>query len=520
MSEYILEMKHIVKEFFGVKALNDVNLRIKKGEIHCIVGENGAGKSTLMNILSGTYPYGSYTGEIMYDNSVCKFNSIKDSESKGIVIIHQELALIPSLTVAENLFLRNERKKYGVIDWNRTNSEAVKYLNMVSFKYSATMLIKDVGIGAQQLVEIAKALAKDVKLLILDEPTASLPETDVKHLLDLLLELKAQGITCIVITHKLNEVCYVGDRVTIIRDGKTVGEFSENDRPFSEDKIVKGMVGREIQDRYPKRENIVIQETVGFEIKNWCAFHPTYSDQQVVKNASIKVNRGEIVGLYGLMGAGRTEMAMSVFGKAYGQKISGEVFIDGKKVVLSSVACAISNKIAYLSEDRKNFGLILPKDIQFNISLAGLNVVSKNGVVDMDQDVVTAEKYIKKLNIRSTGIDQTVLSLSGGNQQKVVLAKWIFTHPDVLILDEPTRGVDVGAKYEIYCIINDLAAQGKSILFISSDLTEILGMSDRIYVMNEGEICGELSGENATQESIMQCVVAHNNMEVSKNDRA
>ncbi len=514
MTDYILEMKHITKEFFGVKALSDVELNVKRGEILCIVGENGAGKSTLMNVLSGTYPYGSYSGEIVYDGEVCQFHNIKDSESKGIVIIHQELALIPGLSVAENLFLGNERQSHGVIDWDRTNDEARKWLDMVAFKDNPARLVKDVGIGAQQLLEIAKALAKNVKLLILDEPTAALPENDAKHLLDLLKELQKQGMTSIIITHKLNEVCYVGDRVTIIRDGKTVGTLDEDEKPFLEDIIVKGMVGREMLHRYPERTKGTVREEVGFEIRDWNTFHPTYEDQQVVRNASLKVHKGEIVGLYGLMGAGRTEMAMSVFGRSYGQKSSGTILKDGKEVVLKSVSEAIRQKIAYISEDRKNYGLVLPKDIMFNITLAGLSsMTGRFGVVDEDEEVLAAEEYSKQLNIHSTGIAQKVESLSGGNQQKVVLAKWIFTHPDVLILDEPTRGIDVGAKYEIYCIMNQLAQEGKCILFISSDLSEILGMSDRIYVMNEGAICAELKGDEATQESIMQCIVDHNKEE-------
>lgn len=344
MSDFILEMRNITKEFFGVKALDNVELKVKRGEIHCIVGENGAGKSTLMNILSGTYPYGSYSGDIVYDNEICQFRNIKDSEGKGIVIIHQELALIPGLSVAENLFLGNERQSHGVIDWDRTNEEAKKWLDMVAFKEEATRLVKDVGIGAQQLIEIAKALAKNVKLLILDEPTAALPETEARHLLNLLKELQKQGLTSIIITHKLNEVCYVGDRVTIIRDGCTVGGLSEEEKPFLEDIIVKGMVGREMLHRYPERPDHFVKPEVGFEIREWNTFHPTYAEQQIVKNASLKVHKGEIVGLYGLMGAGRTEMAMSVFGRSYGQKTSGRIFKDGKEIKLRSVAAAIQKK--------------------------------------------------------------------------------------------------------------------------------------------------------------------------------
>lgn len=510
MSEYILEMKHITKDFHGVKALDDVSLNVKRGEIHCLVGENGAGKSTLMKVLSGIYKYGEYDGEIYYEGELCKFSKLKDSEKKGIVIIHQELALAPNLTVAENLFVGNERTKGKyVIDWNKTYAEANKYLSMLNFKYDPSMRVKDLGMGAQQLVEIAKALAKDVKLLILDEPTAALPETDSQDLLNLLLELKKQGVTSIIISHKLHEICYVGDRVTIIRDGHAVGCLEEDSKPFSEDVIIKNMVGREMDDVYPRRTKDTVCEEVGFEIKNWNTYHPVYKEIQVVKNASLKVHKGEIVGLYGLMGAGRTEMAMSVFGRTYGVMTTGEVFKNGKKLNLNRVSDAVKEKVVYISEDRKTYGLVLPKDIMFNTSLAGIKKISKKGIMDSNKDVLVAEEYIKKLSIRASGIGQKVESLSGGNQQKVSISKWLFTEPDVLILDEPTRGIDVGAKYEIYCIMNDLVEQGKTVLFISSDMSEIIGMSDRIYVMNEGEICGQLEGKTASQEKIMQCVFDH-----------
>jgi putative multiple sugar transport system ATP-binding protein len=500
-------MKCITKRFFSVKALSDVSFNVKNGEIHGIVGENGAGKSTLMNILCGVYPHGDYEGEILYNGLPCRFKNLRDSEAKGIVIIHQELALIPTLTVAENIFLGNERAQKGIINWDETNLQAQKYLNMVSFKYESARLIKDIGVGAQQLVEIAKALAKDVKLLILDEPTAALPEAEAAHLLGLLKDLQKQGITSILISHKLNEICRVADRVTILRNGQTVMTLEEKDAPFSEDLIIRGMVGREITDRYPKREAGLVREGPGFEIKNWNAFHPVYTGMSIVKNVSLSIHKGEVVGLYGLMGAGRTEMAMSVFGSAYGTKIDGELFKDGHPVKFNTVAAAIRHGVAYISEDRKVYGLVLKHDIQRNISLVGIKKLAKYGIVDIDQDILVAEEYSSKLNVKATSIGQRVESLSGGNQQKVVLAKWLYTQPDVLIMDEPTRGVDVGAKYEIYTIINELARQGKCILFISSDLTEILGMSDRVYVMNEGRISGELSRAEATQEAVMRCIV-------------
>lgn len=505
MTEYLLEMRGITKDFFGVKALSDVNLNVKEGEILAIVGENGAGKSTLMNIVSGTYPYGQYQGDILFDGETCKFTSIKDSEKKGIVIIHQELALIPYMSIAENIFLGNERAKKGVLDWNQTTLEAKKYLEMASLHEDGNTLVKDIGIGKQQLVEIAKALAKSVRLLILDEPTAALNDKDSLHLLELLLELKKQGITCIIISHKLGEVCYVADRITVIRDGSTVETICEK-QAFTEERIIRGMVGREMVDRYPKRDTRL--GDVALEVRDWNAYHPTFLEKKVVDGVSLYVRKGEVVGIYGLMGAGRTELAMSVFGRSYGSRISGTVLREGKEVALKSVSQAIAKGIAYIPEDRKSNGLNLIGDIKTNTSIAGIKKISRHAVVDNDQDVMVAEEQVKKLGIKCNSIYQPVESLSGGNQQKVVLAKWVFTQPQVLLLDEPTRGVDVAAKYEIYSIINRLAQDGAATVFISSDLSEVLGMCDRIYIMNEGRIVGQMSAEKASQEKIMQCIVS------------
>lgn len=509
MTDNIIEMRNITKEFFGVKALDNVNLTVKRGEIHAICGENGAGKSTLMNILSGIYPYGEYSGDIIYNGEVCHFHDLKDSEAKGIVIIHQELALIPSISVAENLFLGNECANHGIISWHKTNYEAKKYLNRVGFKYRPETYVKDIGIGAQQLLDIAKAIAKNVKLLILDEPTASLTEQDASHLLDLMKEFQKEGITCVIISHKLNEICYIADRITIIRDGKTVGLLEEDKKPFDEGLIVKYMVGREMSDRFPKRSKESIQSEIGFEIKDWTTYHPTYYEQKVVDNANLVVHKGEIVGLYGLMGAGRTEMAMSIFGHQYGQRTSGTVLKDGKPLKITDPSSAIQQGIAYLSEDRKGLGLITGESVELNTTLAGLAKVTNGLVINRYLEAKVTNEYVRRLRTKCNSIAQPVRGLSGGNQQKVAIAKWLFTAPDVLILDEPTRGIDVGAKYEIYCLMDELATQGKSILFISSDLVEILGMSDRIYLMNEGSICGEINGEDATQEKIMKMIVGH-----------
>ena len=514
MSEYILEMNHITKEFSGVKALDDVNLKVHKGEIMAICGENGAGKSTLMNVLSGVYPYGEYSGDIVYNGEVCKFHNIRQSEEKGIVIIHQELALSPYLPVAENVFIGNERQKNGVIDWTTTRKEAQELLARVGLgNENVNVPVNSLGVGKQQLIEIAKALGKKADLLILDEPTAALNDQESAQLLELMLQLKAEGLTCIIISHKLNEISYVADAITIIRDGHTIETLRKGVDDFSEERIIKGMVGRELTNRYPKREDCPIGDVI-FEVKDWNVFHPDDSDRQILKNINLQVHAGEVVGLAGLMGAGRTELAMSLFGQSYGQKISGEIRINGKPVQLKSVKDAINNKLAYVSEDRKTYGLVLIDSIKFNMTLSALrNFFSRKGVVDQNKENVKAEEYRHRINVKTTSVDQTVGSLSGGNQQKVVLAKWMLTEPDVLILDEPTRGIDVGAKYEIYCVINELAKSGKAVIVISSEMPEIIGTCDRTYVINEGEIAGELSGDQITQEAIMSCIMAHNRKE-------
>lgn len=509
MSDYILEMNHIIKEFSGVRALDDVNLKVKRGEIHALCGENGAGKSTLMNVLSGVWPHGTYSGDVVYNGEVCKFHNLRDSEAKGIVIIHQELALSPLLSVAENVFLGNEQlAAKGVIDWTKTRQRAQEMLARVGLEHEdVNVPVNSLGVGKQQLIEIAKAMAKKVELLILDEPTAALNDEESKKLLDIMLELKKQGITCIIISHKLNEIEYVSDSVTIIRDGKTIETLIKGEDDMSEDRVIKGMVGREMTNRYPVREDVKIGDTI-FEVSDWNVYHPDDANRQILKNINISVKAGEVVGLAGLMGAGRTELAMSIFGQSYGTNISGQLFLDGKEVHLKTIKQAIKNKLAYVTEDRKGNGLVLTNPIKINTTLANLDSISPRMVIDKDKEYQVAEEYRGKLKTKCPTVEQNVGNLSGGNQQKVLLAKWMFTDPDVLILDEPTRGIDVGAKYEIYCIINDLVAAGKSVIMISSELPEVLGMSDRIYIMNEGKIAGELSAEEATQEKIMSIIVS------------
>ena len=503
MSDTILEMRDITKTFPGVKALSSVNLNVERGEIHAIVGENGAGKSTLMKVLSGVYPFGSYSGDIQFEGKECRFNGIHDSEKLGIVIIHQELALVPMLSITENMFLGNEQARLGVIDWDVARRRAAELLKKVGLREDPDTLITNIGTGKQQLVEIAKALAKDVKLLILDEPTASLSEKDSQALLDLLLEFKKQGMTAILISHKLNEVKKVADRVTVIRDGQTIETMDRED--VTEDRIITSMVGRTMEDRYPSREP-KIGETI-FEVKNWSVYHPLHPDRQIIKGINLHLKKGEVVGIAGLMGAGRTEFAMSVFGRTYGANVTGEVYVHGKRADTVTVGKAVAAGLAYATEDRKTYGLNLIDHIKHNVTIANLPGVSRSGVIDDMSELKVANEYRKKTNIRSSSVYQITGNLSGGNQQKVVLSKWLFANPDVLILDEPTRGIDVGAKYEIYAIINKLAGEGKGILVISSEMPELLGICDRIYVLNEGRIVGELAGHEASQEKIMRAIV-------------
>ncbi|WP_273651804.1 multiple monosaccharide ABC transporter ATP-binding protein [Cellulomonas fimi] len=502
-TDHILEMRSITKKFPGVIALQDVNLSVSRGEVHAICGENGAGKSTLMKVLSGVYPHGTYEGDIVFDGEVVEFKGIRDSEHHGIVIIHQELALSPFLSIAENIFLGNEQAERGVVDWNKTNSEAAKLLARVGLDERPDTKIVDIGVGKQQLVEIAKALSKEVKLLILDEPTAALNDEDSAHLLGLIDGLREHGITSIIISHKLNEIEAIADTTTIIRDGKTIETLEmRGEEKVSEERIIRGMVGRSLDNRFPDHTPNIGEEVL--RIEDWTVHHPIDQSRRVVDSASLTVRRGEIVGVAGLMGAGRTELAMSLFGRSYGSRVSGRVFKDGKEIDLRNVGAAIRHGIAYATEDRKRFGLNLIDTIQHNVSASALGKLARLGVVDRRQEEKVAERYRKELNIKTPTVSALVGKLSGGNQQKVVLSKWIYADPDVLILDEPTRGIDVGAKYEIYGIINRLADAGKGVIVISSELPELIGICDRIYALSQGRVTGEVARDEATQERLMQ----------------
>ncbi|MDA8411639.1 MAG: sugar ABC transporter ATP-binding protein [Treponema sp.] len=502
MNTPILEMKNITKDFPGVKALSDVSFEVRSGEIHCLVGENGAGKSTLMKVLSGVYPYGDYSGDILFEGKTQKFKSIADSERAGIAIIYQELALVPELSVYENILLGHEIKRGPSVNWNETIKKANEMLKKVRLDINPASKVKDLGVGRQQLVEIAKALSKDVKLLILDEPTAALNEDDCDNLLDLLRHLRDEGVTSVLISHKLKEVIRIADTVTVLRDGKTICTLDAKRGEVSEQILIKHMVGREINNIYPERKGRKSDEVV-LDVRDWNAYDPKLG-RVVLKDVTFNLKKGEIVGFAGLMGSGRTELAKSIFGNPDGYEIRGELRIKDQVVHLRSPKDAIDAGIAYATEDRKGNGLILIQDVKQNITLANLHQISRRGVVDVNAEVKTATEYKEALNIKTPSVEQQVVNLSGGNQQKVSVAKWLFVDPDVLILDEPTRGIDVGAKFEIYTIMNRLVEQGMSIIMISSELSEVLGMSDRIYIVSSGRITGELPTVEATQEKIMQ----------------
>jgi putative multiple sugar transport system ATP-binding protein len=494
-------MKNITKEFPGVKALSDVSFRVAEGEIHCLVGENGAGKSTLMKVLSGVYPHGDYSGDILFRGEVQKFSGIADSEKAGIAIIYQELALVPEMTVYENIFLGHEIRKGMTIDWNETIKRATEMLRKVRLSVNPESRVMELGVGKQQLIEIAKALSKEVKLLILDEPTSALNENDSENLLNLLRELKEQGVTSILISHKLKEVIEIADSVTVLRDGKTICTLSAQKGEVSENALIKYMVGREINNIYPPRTKKQIGEVV-LEVRGWNAYNPALG-RKILKDVSFNLKKGEIVGFAGLMGSGRTELALSLFGNPEGYRIDGEMYVQGKRQRFHHPQEAIKSGIAYVTEDRKGDGLILIQDVKQNITLANLRAIARRSVVDNNAEVKVANEYKSSLNIKTPTVEQKVLNLSGGNQQKVSVAKWLFVRPNILILDEPTRGIDVGAKFEIYSIMTRLVEQGMSIIMISSELPEVLGMSDRVYIVSSGRISGELPIEEATQEKIM-----------------
>ncbi|GHU82040.1 xylose ABC transporter ATP-binding protein [Spirochaetia bacterium] len=501
MSEYILEIENLTKDFPGVRALDQVNFKVKKGEIHSLCGENGAGKSTLMSVISGVYPKGSYEGKVFYKGAETHYHSVKDSEKEGLAIIHQELALSPYLSIYENIYLGHMKTNFGIIQWNQYIKNSKQLLDRVGLTEPPETIVSKLGVGKQQLVEIARALSKQVELLILDEPTSSLNDDESAKLLDLILEFKKEGITSVIISHKLNEVLKIADTVTILRDGKSISSYDVKADNLTEEGIIRDMVGRDLTHRFPERKSSP-GETV-LEVKNWTVYHPDYHTIKVVDNVSFYLRKGEILAFCGPMGAGRTELMMSIYGRSYGSRSEGEVYINGRQVKLDSAKAAIHAGLGYVSEDRKNLGLILIQDIKTNISHSSLEKISHLGIVNNQREIEEAEKYRRELSIKTPSINQLARNLSGGNQQKVVVSRTLAADPDIFIVDEPTRGIDVGAKSEIYDILNSLVRRGKSVIMVSSELPEALGMADRIYVMNEGKIKGMLSHEEATQEKIM-----------------
>ena len=509
MDNYILQMKNITKDFSGVRALEDVSLNIKAGEIHGLVGENGAGKSTLMKILSGVYKTGEYSGEIILNGKSCNFKNIRDSESMGISIIYQELAMVGCLSISENLFMGHELTKGLAIDWNEEYQKTQNVFNRIGLVASPDSLIETLSVGKQQMVEIAKSLVRDARLLILDEPTAALTNEETDKLLQILTDLKADGITIVFISHKIDEVLRICDSITVLRDGRAIETMDRDDPKVNLQYIIKLMVNREMTQRFPEKTNVV-REEIGLEIKNWTVYNPEYINAKVIDNASLFVRHGEIVGISGLMGSGRTELATSVFGKVYGANISGDLFLEGRKVDLDTPSKALKAGLCYLTEDRKERGLINIFDVKTNVSMSNLDKLIVNGIlIDENEETRVAEAYRESLRIKTPDVEQVMLNLSGGNQQKVVLAKSLNTDPKVLIVDEPTRGIDVGAKYEIYTILNDIASRGTAVIMISSEMPELIGICDRIYVMHEGKIKGVLNRDQATQEKIMTMALRH-----------
>jgi D-xylose transport system ATP-binding protein len=498
MDDFILQMNHITKEFPGVKALNDVSFNVKRGEIHALVGENGAGKSTLIKVLGGVYPHGSYAGEMVYDGAELDFSGTRDSEKAGIAVIFQELALVKQMSIRENIFLGSEFQKDGIIDWDKAFVEAKKVLDEVHLNRNPLTKVIDLGIGEQQLVEIAKAISKKARLLILDEPTAALTETETANLMQILRDLQARGVSCIYISHKISEVFDIADRVTVLRDGRAIG--TDDVKNMTEDRIISLMVGREITQRYPRVEHTP-GETV-YEVSHWTVFDPEVRGRKVIDDVSFKVRKGEIVGIAGLMGAGRTELAMSLFG-SYGIECTGETVLNGKLMTAHDPHACIEQGVAYLSEDRKRYGFVGMMDLRSNITLASMEQLWRGGIIDGNEEIRRTEASVRDLSIKTPSVEQKAGNLSGGNQQKVVLGKWLMTKPKVLILDEPTRGIDVGAKIEIYNIMNRLVEDGVCIIMISSELPEILGISDRILVMRAGRLVGDLPWREATQEKVM-----------------
>ncbi len=500
----LLEMRNITKTFPGVRALDGVTFDLHEGEVHALVGENGAGKSTLMKVLGGVYPHPQYGGEIILDGKEHRFANVRDAELAGIAVIYQELSLVKQMSIAENIFLGREPRRFGVIQWEQVYSRAERLLDDLHLRLDPRTPVDNLGIGQQQLVEIAKALSHEARILVLDEPTAALTDAEVETLFVIINKLKSRGVGMIYISHKLNEVFRLSDRITVLRDGRTVG--TEPRSAMDEPRVIALMVGREVGDIFPQANHP--RGDVVFEARNMTVEDPNVAGKLLVKNVSFAVRQGEVLGIAGLMGAGRSDLLMAIFG-AHAGRVTGEILVQGKPARIARPADAIRHGIGFVTEDRKRFGLILEQTILNNMTLAGLSRVSGRFLTDIDAEAAAGERYRRELRVKATNVYTIAGTLSGGNQQKVVLAKWLMTSPRVLFLDEPTRGIDVGAKQEIYAQINKLAGTGLAIVLVSSELPEVLGLSDRVIVLHEGRITGEYTRADATPERVMACATGH-----------
>ncbi|MCP4353047.1 MAG: sugar ABC transporter ATP-binding protein [Desulfobacterales bacterium] len=503
MGDIVLEMKNIVKEFPGVRALDQVNFEARSGEVLALAGENGAGKSTLMKVLSGVWPYPTYEGEIIIKGKSKRFKNTREAEASRVAIIYQELNLIPDLTVAENIFLdRQFTRLGGIINWSRVNAETQKILDELNIRdIKPTDMIRELTVGNQQMVEIAKALSLKAEILVFDEPTSALTDKEVEALFEIIRKLKNQGVCMSYISHKMDEIEQIADRIVVLRDGRTIGDVTLVSE-ITLDQIISRMVGRDIKDMFPKKAFTRGEKVL--EVKNFEVDHPVLAGEKKVRNVSFSAYKGEILGISGLMGAGRTELVSAIFG-ALPKESRGEIFLEGEKVNIKSPMDAIRKGIGLVTEDRKAVGLILGHTVLNNMTISSLETVSDSwGIINKAKERKTADEYVDLLNIKTPGLDVAIDTLSGGNQQKVIIAKWLNTKPKVLILDEPSRGIDVGAKVEIYNLLNRLVEEGVTVIIISSELPEVMGMSDRILVMFEGEIAAEFSREEAKKELIME----------------
>lgn len=504
MASRLLRMRAITKSFPGVRAVDGVSFDLAKGEIHALVGENGAGKSTLIKILAGVYPHPEYGGEITLDSAERRFAGVRDAGQAGIAVIYQELSLVKDLTVAENIFLGREPRRFGIINWEELYSRAQKLLNDLHLAIDPHTPVRNLGIGQQQLVEIAKALSQEARILVLDEPTAALTDAEVETLFGILNKLRERDVAMIYISHKLDEVFRIADRITVLRDGRTIG--TDATQEMNESRVIAMMVGREVGQIFPESKHE--RGEIVFAARDVTVEDPSVPGKLLVDRVSFSVRSGEVLGIAGLMGSGRTELLMAIFGAHPGRK-STELSIRGKPAEIKQPADAIKHGIGFVTEDRKRYGLILDQTILRNMTLAGLRRLSGRFITNENAEAAACERAARDLRIKTTSVFTNAGTLSGGNQQKVVLAKWLLTSPQVLFLDEPTRGIDVGAKQEIYAQINKLAETGLAIVLVSSELPEVLGMSDRVIVLHEGRVTGEFKRAEATPEAVMACATGH-----------